>query len=59
MNLKIDEATVHLAMAAFRLGARDAGAQAPKSFLRDCVDLIQSDTSEQSEAIISKYRNDS
>ena len=47
LNLTIDEGTIHLMVAAYRLGAQNAKARPPESFAMRCVQLITAETEEE------------
>lgn len=53
MELSINEATVHLVVAAYRLGACDAKAEPPKDLLMAAIKLVQSDDEKTSQEIVS------
>lgn len=52
MRVTIDEGTVHMMLAAYRLGAGDPKARPPKDLLRRCVRMIEADTDEQARAAL-------
>lgn len=50
MNTTIDEATVHMVVAAYRIGAKDANAKPPVKLLHQCIRLIEANTAEEQQA---------
>ena len=53
VNITIDEGTVHLIMAAYRIGRNDPHAAVPHDLGIRCLRLIQADTPEAQMAAVS------
>lgn len=56
MNVTIDEGTVLLVMAAFRLGLGDATAKCPDDLLRRCIDFLEADGDQAAQAVVDRMQ---